>query len=152
MTVKTVKHYESLAAFRFALRKFLAFSEAAAQAAGVTTQQYQVLLVVRAETSGAIMMRDLAEQMLLQPNGAGQMVNRLVDLGLVERRQSPADGRSVLVLLTANGSALVDRLASQHIAELLEQKPLLVEALNQLLQIGRIHRGALSGRLIKGER
>jgi DNA-binding MarR family transcriptional regulator len=144
MTAEDRKTYESLAAFRFALRKFLAFSEAATQAAGVTAQQYQVLLVVRAEPSGAIMMRDLAEQMLLQPNGAVQMVNRLVNLNLVQRHKSPVDGRSVLVSLTAIGSELVDRLASQHVTELQEQEPLLVEALNHLLQIGRMRRGLLS--------
>jgi hypothetical protein len=41
------EEYEMLAAFRYALRRFMRFSERAAQAAGITPQQHQVLLVKR---------------------------------------------------------------------------------------------------------
>ena len=129
--------YEGLAAFRLALRRFLAFSEAATGAAGVTPQQYQAMLVVRTYPTGAIMIRELADQMLLQHNGAVQMVDRLVVGGLVQRSQSPTDGRSVLVSLTAKGAALVEHLALQHVQELLKQEPLLAESLKRLRQIGR---------------
>ena len=44
MTTVDPSVYEGLAAFRLALRRFLAFSEAATGAAGVTAQQYQALL------------------------------------------------------------------------------------------------------------
>ena len=81
------------AAFRLALRRFLAFSEAAAGAAGVTAQQYQALLVVKTHSTGAIMIREFADQMLLQHNGAVQMVDRLVAGGLV-RAKPFADRRS----------------------------------------------------------
>jgi len=131
--------YEGLAAFRLALRRFLAFSEAATGAAGVTSQQYQALLVIRTYPTGAIMIRELADQMLLQHNGAVQMVDRLVAGGLVQRNHSPTDGRSVLVSLTAKGAALLEHLASQHAKELLEQEPLLAESLRRLRHIGRTH-------------
>ena len=131
--------YEGLAAFRLALRRFLAFSEAATGAAGVTPQQYQALLVVRTFPTGAIMIRELADQMLLQHNGAVQMVDRLVAVGLVQRSQSLTDGRSVLVSLTAKGAALLEHLASEHAKELLKQEPLLAESLKRLRQIGRAH-------------
>ena len=39
--------YETLAAFRYALRQFLRFSEVAAQEAGLTPQQYQALLAIK---------------------------------------------------------------------------------------------------------
>jgi DNA-binding MarR family transcriptional regulator len=129
--------YQSLAAFRLALRRFLAFSRAASSAAGVTPEQYQVMLVIKADASGAVMMRDLAEQMLLKPHGAVQMVDRLVGNGLVERHDSPTDGRIVLVSLTAKGSAVLEQLASQHAVALLEHQPLLVETLKQLRELGR---------------
>jgi DNA-binding MarR family transcriptional regulator len=129
--------YEGLAAFRLALRRFLAFSEAATGAAGVTPQQYQALLVVKTYPTGAIMIRELASQMLLQHNGAVQMVDRLVAGGLAQRSDSPTDGRSVLVSLTGKGTSLLERLASQHVNELLEQEPLLAESLKRLRQIGR---------------
>lgn len=129
--------YQSLAAFRQALRRFLAFSEATTGAAGVTAQQYQALLVVRTHPGGAIMIRDFASQMMLQRNGAVQMIDRLVAAGLVERSQSPTDGRSVLVSLTASGAAVLERLAAQHVTELLRHEPLLAELLGRLRQIGR---------------
>ena len=88
------------------------------------------MLVVRTYPTGAIMIRELADQMLLQHNGAVQMVDRLVVGGLVQRSQSPTDGRSVLVSLTAKGLALLEHLASQHAQELLKQEPLLAEFLS----------------------
>jgi DNA-binding MarR family transcriptional regulator len=129
--------YSGLAAFRLALRRFLAFSEMATEAAGVTAQQYQALLVIRTHSTGAIMIREFAEQMLLQHNGAVQMVDRLVAGKLVRRIHSPTDGRSVLVSLTAKGVGVLERLASLHVKELLKHEPLLAESLKRLRQIGR---------------
>ena len=131
--------YEGLAAFRLVLRRFLAFSEAATGAAGMTAQQYQAMLVVKTHPAGAIMIREFADQMLLQHHGAVQMIDRLVAGGLVQRGYSPTDGRSVLVSLTAKGAALLGRLASQHVEELLKQEPLLAESLKRLRQIRRAH-------------
>lgn len=128
--------YEGLAAFRLALRQFLAFSETATGAAGVTAQQYQALLVIRTSPQREIMIGEFADKMLLKPNGAVQMVNRLANSGLVKRRSSPTDRRSVLVSMTAKGVVLLERLASQHVEELLKQEPLLAESLKRLRQMG----------------
>ncbi|CDX11845.1 Transcriptional regulator (modular protein) [Mesorhizobium plurifarium] len=129
--------YEGLAGFRGAMRRFLAFSEAKLTAAGITSQQYQAMLVIKVHPSGAVMIRDLAREMLLQPNGAVQLVDRLVNVGLVERRQSPDDRRSVLVAMTAEGSQVLERLAADHLHEMLRQEPLLAESLRQLRRLGR---------------
>ena len=129
--------YRSLAAFRLALRRFLAFSETATGAVGVTAQQYQALLVVKTHPGGPIMIRDFAGQMLLQHHGAVQMIDRLVAAGLVERTHSPTDGRSVLVSLTAKGATILELLAAQHVKELLRREPLLAESLGRLRQIGQ---------------
>ena len=138
MTPTDPRVYESLAAFRLALRRFLAFSEAATGAAGVTAQQYQALLVIKTQPADAVMIRDVADQMLLQHNGAVQMIDRLVTGGLVERSHSLIDGRSVLVSLTAKGTAVLENLAAQHVKELLEQEPLLAESLKRLRHLGRV--------------
>jgi DNA-binding MarR family transcriptional regulator len=127
--------YESLAGFRLALRRFLAFSEAATREAGVTSGQYQALLVIKTHLTGAIMIRELADQMLLQHNGAVQLVDRLALAGLVSRSNSTTDRRSVLVRLTAKGAALLARLATVHRRELLRHEPLLAESLRRLRQI-----------------
>ena len=127
--------YEGLAAFRLALRQFLAFSETVTDAAGVTAQQYQALLVIRTSPEREIIIGEFADKMLLRPNGAVQMVNRLSNSGLVKRRNSPTDRRRVLVSLTAKGANLLERLASQHVEELLKQEPLLAESLKRLRQM-----------------
>jgi DNA-binding MarR family transcriptional regulator len=129
--------YEGLAGFRYALRRFLTFSEAATRAAGITPQQYQALLVIKADPAGAIMIKDLADQMLLQHHSTVQLVDRLVNAELVERRHSPTDRRTVLVAMTETGAELLEQLASCHVKELLKQEPLLAEALRQLRRIAR---------------
>lgn len=127
--------YEGLSGFRSALRRFLTFSEAATREAGVTPGQYQALLAIKAHPAGAIMIRELADQLLLQHHGAVQLVDRLARAGLVARRHSTTDRRIVLVVLTARGSALLERLALAHAKELLVQEPLLAESLRRLRQI-----------------
>jgi len=129
--------YEGLAGFRYALRQFLAFSEAVTREAGVTPQQYQALLVIKTHPEGAIMIKDLADQMLLQHNGAVQLIDRLANAGLVERRQAPTDGRSVLVAMTKKGSKLLEQLAINHFREMLRQEPLLAESLRLLRRMAR---------------
>ncbi|MGX7872885.1 MarR family transcriptional regulator [Mesorhizobium sp. ORM6] len=124
--------YQGLAGFRYALRRFLAFSEVAASAAGVTSQQYQAMLAIRAHPDRAIMIKELAQQMLLKPNGAVQLVDRLVGAGLAERRQSSTDRRSVIVVMTGKGAALLERLAADHLREMSKHEPLLAESLRRL--------------------
>jgi DNA-binding MarR family transcriptional regulator len=129
--------YEGLAGFRFALRKFLAFSEVVTRAAGVTPWQYQAMLAIRTHPAGAIVIRELADQMLLQHHGAVQLVDRLCKAGLARRTQSAKDRRSVLVVLTAKGTRLLTRLASAHRDELMRHESLLAESLARLRNIER---------------
>ncbi|MGO4570112.1 MarR family winged helix-turn-helix transcriptional regulator [Rhizobium sp. 2YAF20] len=129
--------YEGLAGVRLAMRRFLAFSESVVTAAGITSQQYQALLVIKVSPPQGIMIRDLAQQMLLQPNGAVQLVDRLANAGLVERLQSPEDKRSVLVTLTPHGARLLEHLATDHLREMLTHEPLLAESLTRLRRMSK---------------
>nr|WP_200985189.1 MarR family transcriptional regulator [Rhizobium rhizogenes]QCL10022.1 winged helix DNA-binding domain protein [Rhizobium rhizogenes] len=129
--------YHGLAGVRLAMRRFLSFSEAALSEVGVTSQQYQALLVIKIAASGSIMMRELAEQMLLQPNGAVQLVNRLEAAGLAIRIPSPEDKRSVLIGLTELGEELLERLARIHLKGMFENEKLLVESLRRLRRLSR---------------
>ena len=129
------QRYLGLAGFRYALRRFLAASEVLSHAAGVTAQQYQAMLSIGvAERPPA--MKDLAEELLLQPHAAVQMVDRLQKLGLVTRQTSPDDRRSVLLALTPHGETLLDGLAARHLDEMLKQEPLLTLALERLRLAG----------------
>jgi DNA-binding MarR family transcriptional regulator len=119
--------YEMLAAFRFRLRQFLSFSDRAAEAVGLTQQQYQALLVVRAHAGPALItISDLAAQLLIKHHSAVGMVNRLEAEGLVRRERSADDGREVGIRLTPGGQRLFDRLASIHRSELRRVGPDLV--------------------------
>lgn len=129
------ERYLGLSGFRQALRRFLAASEAISRAAGVTQQQYQALLEIKAAAGGQLTMTDLAEQLLLTHHAAVQMVNRLARAGLAERRGSARDGRLVLLHLTPAGEALIEALAANHLAEMLRQEPQLRRSLNQLKRL-----------------
>ena len=124
--------YEGLAGFRFALRKFLAFSEVVTRAAGVTPWQYQAMLAIRTHPDGAIVIRELADQMLSRHHGTVQLVDRLCKAGLARRTYSAKDRRTVLVVLTAKGSRLLAGLASAHREELMKHESLLAESLARL--------------------
>ena len=80
--------------------------------------------------------RELAEEMLLQHHGAVQLVDRMARAGLVTRRNSTTDRRSVLVALTKEGDRLLQHLAFIHRGELLRHERLLVESLGRLREIG----------------
>ena len=111
--------YEMLAAFRYRLRQFLSFSEKAAEGVGLTQQQYQALLAVRAHPGpGLLTISDLAAQMLIKHHSAVGMVNRLEEQGMVRREPLAEDGRKVGIRLTPNGLRVFDRLASSHRGEL----------------------------------
>lgn len=127
--------YESLAEFRYALRQFLAFSEAETHSAGITAQQYQALLIIKTHPDGMVMIRELAAKMLLQHHGAVQLIDRLVAARLVARRPSVTDRRVVRVAMTPRGEKLLQRLASNHLTELLKHEPLLADSLKRLRKL-----------------
>jgi DNA-binding MarR family transcriptional regulator len=131
------KQIQALAGFRYALRRFLVFSEEATAAAGVTTQQYQAMLAIKAAPTSAMSIADLAAELLLKPNGAVQLVDRLAALGLVQRDRSTPSLRSVRVSLTDKGDTLLLRLASLHIEQLSKRTKQVADILRQLRQINR---------------
>lgn len=112
------EEYETLAAFRYTLRRFLTFSEAAAAEVGLASQQYQALLAIKGSGREAITIRELARQLLIKHNSAVGLVDRLEDAGLVTRRVAPEDRRKVNLRLTARGIRVLERLAVTHRAEL----------------------------------
>jgi DNA-binding MarR family transcriptional regulator len=124
--------YQQLASFRYALRSFLRFSEAAAEKVGLTAQHYQALLAVCATPGGRVTINDLAQQLLIRHNSAVGLVDRLNDQGLVTREPSPEDGRKVYLRLTAKGDRILEKLAEVHREELLRIGPQLEALLHQI--------------------
>jgi DNA-binding MarR family transcriptional regulator len=132
--------YRRLAAFRHTLRRFLAFSEAAARDAGVTPQQHQALLVIKGAADPATAtVGYLAEQLLLAPNSAAELADRMVKSGLLIRSEAREDRRRVVLSLTASAEKALDALSAAHIRELRESAPIL-DGLLKLLKPGRAKR------------
>ena len=105
----------ALAAFRYELRCFLAFSEQAARAAGIEPQQHQLLLAVAGLPEGRRPnIRTLAERLCVQHHTTVALVDRLEQRGLLERERSTEDKREVLLRLTAAGDELLQRLSLAH--------------------------------------
>ncbi len=126
--------YVRLAAFRRALRRFLAFSEHSAREAGLTAQQHQALLSVKGAPPGvAPTVGYLADQLLLAPNSAAELTDRMVRTGLLERRTAPEDRRRVVLCLTPAAEGVLWRLSADHLRELSEAAPTL-EALTALVR------------------
>jgi DNA-binding MarR family transcriptional regulator len=115
----TTSDYARLAGFRHALRKFLRFSEEAAAEVGLTGQHYQAMLAIRGWPEGEqATINDLAQQLLIRHNSAVELVDRLVDSGLIERQVSPRDRRKVELRFTPRGHEVLSRLAEMHRKEL----------------------------------
>jgi DNA-binding MarR family transcriptional regulator len=117
--------YAMLATFRYELRRFLHFSERAADDAGVTAQQHQALLAIRAASGAVMPIGALAERLMLRPHSTTGLIDRLQKLELVERFPADGDRRQVLVRLTPMGEKLLATLSEAHRAELRRLKPLL---------------------------
>jgi DNA-binding MarR family transcriptional regulator len=104
-----------LAQFRYALRKFLRFSENAARQCGVTPQQHQLLLGIAGHTGrGSATVSELAEFLQERHHSVVGLIERAAQNGLVQRTQDTEDRRIVIVSLTRRGASLLARLSQLH--------------------------------------
>ena len=125
--------YETLAAFRYALRKFIHFSETAAQAAGITPQQHQALLAIKGFPGrDRITVGELAERLQLRHHSTVGLIDRLVLDKLVARAPSIADRRQVIIQLTGRGEKTLEKLSTMHRKQLQHIGPELSRLLDQI--------------------
>ena len=129
----TKEEYEKLAAFRFALRQFLRFSEEAAHEAGVTPQQHQALLAIKGFPGrDEVTISELAERLQVQHHSAVGLVDRLMAESLVSRKTSELDRRQVHIQLTVQGEKILAALTEMHRGQLARIGPKLRMLLEQL--------------------
>lgn len=129
----TRAQYVDLAAFRYELRKFLAFSESAAQGAGLPPQQHQALLVIAGfDGADAPTVGVLSERLMIAPHTATELATRMVEAGLVTKLPSRTDRRKVRLALTAKAERLLAELSAAHLEELKSLEPALTAALARL--------------------
>jgi len=111
--------YEALSEFRYQLRRFLRFSEDAAQSEGLTPLQYQLLLHIKGYPGREwATVGELAERLQTQQHGVVALVSRCEAAELVTRSASAVDRRQVEVRLTSKGDTCLRRLAELHHKEL----------------------------------
>jgi DNA-binding MarR family transcriptional regulator len=134
----TTRDYAQLAGFRHALLGFLRFSEGAAAEAGLTSQHYQALLVLRGwPQDRPVSISDLAQQLLIKHNSAVGLVDRLAAEGLVTRETSSTDRRKVELALSPRGRQVLAKLASMHRRELERIGPVLQRLVVEASRAGR---------------
>lgn len=119
MTPITDEQYRILLTFRCALRHFLAWSQDQAALVGLTSQQHQLLLAIRAHSgSSPPSIRDVSEYLLIRHHSAVELVGRVTAMGLVSRLADPKDQRVVRLRLTPHGESLLETLSVSHLEEL----------------------------------
>lgn len=131
------KQYETLAAFRYALRRFVHFSERAAETVGLTPQQHQAMLAVKGFPGrDRVTVGELAERLQLRHHSVVGLVNRMAAENLVERQMYPPDRRKVIVHLTTFGEAKLEKLSAMHRRQLKEVGRQLTGLLKRLNDVG----------------
>ena len=138
--------YATLADLRYQLRRFLRVREVTARAAGIEPQQYLLLLQVKGlDGRETATIGTLAERLQISHHGVVQLVDRLVERGLAERRPG-ADRRKVVVRLRAPADTILRKLASHSLAELTKDGPGLVASLRRLIPQSTRGRSSRRGR------
>jgi DNA-binding MarR family transcriptional regulator len=133
--------YETLASFRYALRRFIHFSEEAAARAGITPQQHQALLAIKGFPGrDQITVGELAERLQLRHHSVVGLIDRLTSEELVIRAGSAEDRRRVFVQLTRHGERVLERLSAAHRRQLKRLGPELRRLLQELASVDEMPR------------
>jgi DNA-binding MarR family transcriptional regulator len=115
----TGEQISMLFTFRRAMLQFTKWSEHRVRTAGLTPQQYLLLLAIRARDGDeAPSVGRLAADLLIRPNSANELINRAEAIDLVRRARDTRDQRAVRVSLSQHGSQVLDSLATEHMVEL----------------------------------
>jgi DNA-binding MarR family transcriptional regulator len=126
--------YRHLAEFRSSIRRFLHFSEQAAREQGLEPQQHQLLLAVKGLPNGVRpTISSLAERLFLRHHSTVELVNRMIERGVIRKHPSTEDRREMLIELTADGERLLRRLSFLHWEELGKQAPELLHSLTRIV-------------------
>lgn len=126
--------YRAVSDLRYVLRKFLHEAETSTTAAGVTRQQYLLLISIAGMPPNMQpTVGNLAERMVLESNSTTALIDRAEDAKLVRRTQDITNRRFVYVVLTPLGQQVLDRLVASQVRELLTLTPELMHAINSVI-------------------
>src|SRR5262245_25396805 len=82
--------------------------------AGITLAQMVALYCLTYEGSHSV--GTLGDRLHLSPSATSHLVERLVQLGFVDRIEDPADRRQKRLTITQAGKELIDELSKLHLA------------------------------------
>jgi DNA-binding MarR family transcriptional regulator len=105
--------------------------------AGMAGGTYEILVILSEAPERTMRMNELAEATLSSPSRISHAVERLVELGWVERATCPSDRRGWLAMLTESGHAALAAAAPRHVEHI---RAHLVDALSaaDVADLGRI--------------
>jgi DNA-binding MarR family transcriptional regulator len=111
--------YKAMGEFRRGIREFLAFSEEASLRHGITSQQHQALLAIRAHSGPEPMsIGELAECLMIKSHSAVGLVSRLEERDLVLRRESEDDRRRAVLELRPRGAEILEAISILNAREI----------------------------------
>lgn len=82
----------------------------------VTLPQYRALVVIG--THGPQSLTGLADQVGIHVSTANRLTNRLITAGLLQRAPTPSSSREIILDLTDEGRALLDRVLARRRSEI----------------------------------
>jgi DNA-binding MarR family transcriptional regulator len=88
--------------------------EAGLATVNVSMAEYSVMALLDEAGPAGLRMSDLAQRRLMSTGGFTRIADRLENCGLIERRRSATDGRSLEATLTRAGRALMRRARARH--------------------------------------
>jgi DNA-binding MarR family transcriptional regulator len=121
-------HYAAEAVVRVALREFAARTERIARAHKLTSERYELLLLIGVAADGEATVGKLARQLHIGQSAATQLARRVEDAGLIERTVSPTDARVHPLRLTAEG----ERRLAAAAADLAKERTALAAAVDEI--------------------
>jgi len=103
---------------------------------GISTQQYNVLRILRGQHPGCASIGLIKERMLDKNSDTSRIITRLVEKELIERRPNDTDRRQIDVSITAKGLDLlveIDQSMGQVLQKLAHMSLSDINTLNELL-------------------
>jgi MarR family transcriptional regulator, 2-MHQ and catechol-resistance regulon repressor len=82
---------------------------------GIPLVFFDVLIHVGGAPESRLTMSRLSTDVALTTGGVTRLVDRMVEAGLVARENCPSDRRSIYVVLTPEGRAVLERAVAEHI-------------------------------------
>jgi DNA-binding MarR family transcriptional regulator len=76
----------------------------------ITSQQFNVLRILRGQQSNPIKVSEIAERMLDKNSNTSRLIDKLLVKGLAKRTSCPSDRRAVDVVITDTGLELLSRI------------------------------------------